>query len=97
MKKTWFFIALALGVRFLSLIPSIIDDDEAWFSASAAALKHPFEFYQRALDNKPPGTVWFYEWVQGFEQGMQDPHLVRFVFILLMISTSFLKIGRAHV
>lgn len=61
-------IALVFLVRLLSLIPPVIDDDEGWFAASANALEGWRSFFRRALDDKPPGTVWFdalVRWVVG--------------------------------
>jgi 4-amino-4-deoxy-L-arabinose transferase-like glycosyltransferase len=82
-------------LRLASLKPTFIDDDEAWFSASARALTHPSEFYLLTPDNKPPGTVWFY-WITG-----GDPILARLALILLTTLTAYLvyriclKIGRS--
>lgn len=78
------------ALRILSLIPRVIDVDEAWFAASAAALEAPFEFFTTAIDNKPPGTVWFY-WVvdQLFGAGT-DPRPARAVSILLIAAAAWL-------
>jgi len=88
----WIFLILAL--RFFTLIPSVIDDDEAFYSASGAALHHPLEFYQRAIDNHPPGTAWFYFFVQKLTQHLSapiaDPRLGRAVLIVLLGITAWI-------
>lgn len=71
--------ALVLALRLLSLVPSVIDDDEGWFAASANALTGPFSYFRRALDDKPPGTVWFDEavrWV-ALQLGLGPAHLAQ--------------------
>ena len=60
--------AALLCVRLLTLLPAVIDDDEGFFAASANALSGPRSFFLRALDDKPPGTVWFdaaVRWISG--------------------------------
>src|SRR5689334_2913441 len=74
------------ALRFLCVIPWIIDDDEAWWSASALALRSPWDFYRKAVDDKPPGAVWFYWCVaQLFPHG-DDPRVARAVFTALYVA-----------
>jgi hypothetical protein len=80
------FASLALA-RFLSLIPFIVDDDEAWWSVAARSLSSPFEYYFRAVDHKPPGIVWFVKFFGS------DPRLSRFFFTLLIAMVAIL-LGR---
>jgi hypothetical protein len=68
-------------------VPSVIDEDEAWFSASALGLKNPLQYFQRAIDNKPPGTVIFY-WVCG-----GDLRIARLAMIGLSTLTAFVLAG----
>jgi hypothetical protein len=66
--------------RLTSLFVPILDDDEAWFSASARALHSPFDLYLRAPDNKPPGTAWFFWLFQG------NPVLARAGLLVLIVA-----------
>lgn len=65
------------ALRILTLIPRVIDVDEAWFAASGAALASPFEFFTKALDNKPPGTVWYFWIVDKVLDAGTDPRFGR--------------------
>lgn len=81
------FPALTLGAvaffRLACLFPRIIDDDEAWWAASAHALSSPWEFYRRAVDPKPPGVVWIYWlWDRMAPSGIADPRVARAFFVL---------------
>ena len=87
------FFFLAFMVRCLGLVPAVIDDDEAWFAASGAVLKKPGDFFHHALDNKPPGTAWYYWVVQHLSGTGTDPRLARLVFILLLAGTAWV-LGR---
>lgn len=84
------FLLSIFALRILSLIPRVIDVDEAWFAASAAALKSPFEFFTTAIDNKPPGTVWFYWIVEQLFDAGTDPRPARAVSILLIAVAAWL-------
>lgn len=77
-------------------MPLVIDVDEAWFAASASALVSPGQFYTRALDNKPPGTAWFYWLTQRMLPGFQiaDPRPTRIVAFALLILGA-IALGRA--
>lgn len=86
---------IAFFVRLVTLIPPVIDVDEAWFAASGSILDAPGEFITKALDNKPPGTVWFF-WIvkkiSGFFTGIHaaDPRPARAVYVLLTFFTGLL-------
>ncbi len=88
-KQYWItaFIGVAL-LRFVSIIPFVIDDDEAWWAVSARALKTPWEFYFRAVDVKPPGIVWFYYFVDRIVHCACDPRVTRAAFILLLVGAA---------
>lgn len=60
-RRFWpaFALAAILSARLFTLLPAVIDDDEGWFAASANALTGPGSFFRRAVDDKPPGAVWF--------------------------------------
>jgi hypothetical protein len=87
-----FWILAAL--RFASCLQFVVDDDEAWWSVAARALKNPFEYYLRAVDHKPPGIVWFYWGVDRLAtlvHAGSDPRLTRAVYaVLLMIAALLL-------
>ena len=53
-------LVAALALRLLTLYPAILDDDEAWFSVSGYSMKTPADALRAVIDNKPPGTSWFY-------------------------------------
>jgi 4-amino-4-deoxy-L-arabinose transferase-like glycosyltransferase len=74
--------AVCVVLRCTSLLLPILDDDEAWFSASAKVLRSPFDFYLQAPDNKPPGTTWFFWLFQG------NPILARAGFLILIVTTA---------
>jgi hypothetical protein len=99
-SKRWalFFWVLA-AIRFASCIQFVVDDDEAWWSVAARALKNPFEYYLRAVDHKPPGIVWFY-WIVDqcatWGQGGCDPRLIRAVYVVFLTLASLL-LGRLAV
>ena len=89
---------LAFLARCLGLIPAVIDDDEAWFAATGAVMQRPGDFFTHAVDNKPPGTAWYYWVVQHLGGGVSpdnymDPRLARFFFILLLVATAWI-LGR---
>ena len=87
MKKLFWFAAI---LRILSVFPLVIDDDEAWWSASALALKTPWEFYHKAIDNKPPGTVWFY-WLSGHLLPVgADPRIARAAYVTVTVFAAWL-------
>jgi len=74
--------AVCVVLRCTSLLVPVLDDDEAWFSASARVLRSPFDFYLQAPDNKPPGTTWFFWLFQG------NPILARAGFLALIVATA---------
>jgi hypothetical protein len=74
----------------------VIDDDESLNAAAGAALKHPLEFYQRAVDNHPPGTAWFYFFVQKLNHQLADPRLARLILIVLLALTAWILGEIAH-
>jgi hypothetical protein len=87
-ERSWkiLFACLSLG-RLLSLIPFVVDDDEAWWSVAARSLSSPFEYYFRAVDHKPPGIVWFVKFFGS------DPRISR-LFFTLLISLVAVALGR---
>ena len=86
-RRVWIALAVALAARLAALIPAVIDDDEAWFAASARALHRPWDFFRLAPDNKPPGTVWFYEAVAAVFGPAGLPRTARLVGLVLLIAT----------
>lgn len=74
----------------LSLIPLVIDVDEAWFAASAAALNWPVDYFNKALDNKPPGTVWFFWCIQKLVALGTTPRVVRAVSVVVVVLTAWI-------
>jgi hypothetical protein len=89
-RRVWAAVAIALVARLATLVPRVIDDDEAWFAASARALSHPFDFFRAAPDNKPPGTVWFYEAVRAVLGAWHLPQTARLLGLLLLAGTCVL-------
>jgi hypothetical protein len=88
-RKPYILITIsALALKCLSLIPLIIDVDEAWFSAAGAAIQHPQDYFIRAVDNKPPGTVWFYWALQRLMHGEASPRFVRLGYIICVVATA---------
>ncbi|MDR3606299.1 MAG: glycosyltransferase family 87 protein [Oligoflexia bacterium] len=94
---------LLAAARFLSCVPFIVDDDEAWWVVAARALRSPFEYYLRAVDHKPPGIVWFYWFADKllffthvFSRDPVDPRIMRAAFSLCLIAGAFL-LGRLAV
>lgn len=59
-NRGWCLFAATAAVRLLTSIPRVIDDDEAWFSVTGYSLKSVSELFKVAIDNKPPGTAWYY-------------------------------------
>src|SRR5690349_8787224 len=83
------FFGLIATLRLFSLFPFIIDDDEAWWSASAHSLgRVPWEIYRRAVDDKPPGITWFYWICERILPDGGDPRLARAAYCLLTIAAS---------
>jgi hypothetical protein len=82
------------ALRFLAVIPFVIDDDEAWWSVSARWLKLPWDFYRSVPDDKTPGSVWFGWLVRHlfgpFGELGSDPRVIRAVFIALTIGGALL-------
>lgn len=89
----WAFLGCSI-VRFLAVVPFVIDDDEAWWAVSARWLKHPWDFYQSVPDDKTPGSVWF-GWVvrEVFGSMGADPRVIRTVYIAFTIGCALL-LGR---
>lgn len=89
----WAFLACSV-VRFLAVVPFVIDDDEAWWAVSARWLKHPWDFYRSVPDDKTPGSVWF-AWVvrEVFGNLGADPRVIRAVYIAFTIGCALL-LGR---
>ncbi|MFL5814413.1 MAG: hypothetical protein ACJ763_12610, partial [Bdellovibrionia bacterium] len=82
------------ALRFLAVIPFVIDDDEAWWAVSARWLKAPWDFYRSVPDDKTPGSVWFGWAVRHlfgpFGELGADPRVIRAVFIALTIGCALL-------
>src|ERR1700722_18671127 len=88
-KISWPFMFCVLALfRFLSSIPFIIDDDEAWWVVAARALSNPGEYYLRAVDHKPPGIVWFYWFAEKILHCGTDPRFIRAFYSALVILMS---------
>jgi hypothetical protein len=89
----WAFLACAV-LRFLAVIPFVIDDDEAWWAVSARWLKLPWNFYRSVPDDKTPGSVWFGWGVRhlfGFLGALAaDPRVIRAAFTALTIVCALL-------
>jgi hypothetical protein len=85
----WGFFAAA-ALRFASVVPFVIDDDEAWWVVAARALKTPWEYYFRAVDHKPPGIVWFYWLLNRVVDTHCDPRVIRAIYTLLLIPGAWL-------
>ena len=81
------FWILAL-LRLLSVLPFVIDDDEAWWSAASNAMKFPWDFYRSAVDHKPPGVVWFYWLVNHLIPCASDPRVIRAAYVLMTIAAA---------
>lgn len=75
-------------LRFLAVSPFVIDDDEAWWSAAANAMKSPWDFYRSAVDHKPPGVVWYYWFVNRVIPCAADPRIIRAVYTLLTVAAA---------
>jgi hypothetical protein len=87
--KITLFIISTLFLRLITLIPIIIDDDEAWFSVSGFSIQNLSESFSVVIDNKPPGTAWFY-WM--IAQVVEPSHLTRwarFIQVGLLFLSSF--------
>jgi hypothetical protein len=82
------------ALRFLAVIPFVIDDDEAWWAVSARWLKLPWDFYRSVPDDKTPGSVWFGWGVRHlfapFGEFGADPRVIRAMFIVLTIGCALL-------
>lgn len=83
MKTPARLLAAVAFFRLSCLVPGLIDDDEAWWAASAHAMNSPWEFYRRAVDPKPPGVVWVY-WLcdRITASGIADPRVARAFYVL---------------
>lgn len=53
-------VLVAVALRLPGLWISILNEDEALYSAGAAALQTGEPLYQAVTDNKPPGIFWLY-------------------------------------
>jgi hypothetical protein len=87
------FFWIIAALRLLSMRPFVIDDDEAWWSAAANAMKSPWDFYRSAVDHKPPGVVWFYWLVNHLVPCASDPRVIRAVYVAMTVAAA-LVLGR---
>jgi len=53
-------VLVGVALRLPALFVSILNEDEALYSAGAAALATGEPLYQAVTDNKPPGIFWLY-------------------------------------
>jgi hypothetical protein len=88
-KKLLAALAAVAVVRLFTLWPAVIDDDEAFFAASANALRGPASFFKTALDDKPPGTVWFDAAVRTLTGPMHLAQWSRLAGLLVLALTAF--------